>query len=242
MVRSSVSRIRNRDRIISANAQNAAPSPYDRLRPRCHATRPRNPSTYFSNSHPRRLFPTPATPVTTTNRARPSAWVACSASLTARSSASRPAIGACRPSTRCAPPTAATTVSARNSRTGSALPFSTCSPMSLNATAACVNDRVSGSTHTDPGSAAVCTRAAVFTASPATMPSFVAPSVTATDPVTIPTRIDNPGAPEASPSATISVTRSSPARTARSASSSCETGTPHTAITASPMNFSIVPP
>ena len=37
-------------------------------------------------------------------------------------------------------------------------------------------------------------------------------------------------------------TSSSPARTARSASSSRATGTPHTAITASPMNFSTVPP
>jgi hypothetical protein len=32
------------------------------------------------------------------------------------------------------------------------------------------------------------------------------------------------------------------ARTARSSSSSCATGTPNTAITASPMNFSTVPP
>ena len=37
-------------------------------------------------------------------------------------------------------------------------------------------------------------------------------------------------------------TSSSAARTARSASSSCATGVPQTAITASPMNFSTVPP
>ena len=37
-------------------------------------------------------------------------------------------------------------------------------------------------------------------------------------------------------------TRSRPARTARSASSSWATGAPHTAMTASPMNFSTVPP
>ena len=35
---------------------------------------------------------------------------------------------------------------------------------------------------------------------------------------------------------------SAAARTARKASSSCATGTPKTAMTASPMNFSIVPP
>ena len=74
------------------------------------------------------------------------------------------------------------------------------------------------------------------------MPSLTAPRVTATEPVTMPTRIDSSGAPTLAPSAATSATRSSPARTARSASSSCETGTPHTAITASPMNFSIVPP
>ena len=37
-------------------------------------------------------------------------------------------------------------------------------------------------------------------------------------------------------------TKSSAARTARSASSSCAVGVPQTAITASPMNFSTVPP
>jgi len=35
---------------------------------------------------------------------------------------------------------------------------------------------------------------------------------------------------------------STAARTARRASSSCTCGTPNTAITASPMNFSTVPP
>ena len=38
------------------------------------------------------------------------------------------------------------------------------------------------------------------------------------------------------------VDQSSAARTARSASSSCAIGVPQTAMTASPMNFSIVPP
>ena len=44
------------------------------------------------------------------------------------------------------------------------------------------------------------------------------------------------------PSAETPETRSSAARTARSASSSCATGAPQTAMTASPMNFSTVPP
>ena len=82
----------------------------------------------------------------------------------------------------------------------------------------------------------------MFTTSPATIPSAVAPTVTATSPVTIPTRCANPGAPTSPPSAVTIATSSNPARTARSASSSSATGTPHTAITASPMNFSITPP
>ena len=104
------------------------------------------------------------------------------------------------------------------------------------------SDRVVRSTQTVPGSAFACTRAAVLTASPATMPWPVAPIVTATSPVTTPTRIAKPGAPTESPNAATASARSSPARTARSASSSWAVGTPQTAITASPMNFSIVPP
>ena len=62
---------------------------------------------------------------------------------------------------------------------------------------------MASSTHTLPGSATDCTRAAVLTASPATMPSAVAPTVTATSPVTTPTRIARPGAPTSSPIAAI---------------------------------------
>jgi hypothetical protein len=82
----------------------------------------------------------------------------------------------------------------------------------------------------------------VFTASPATIPSPAAPSVTATSPVTTPARAASPGTPASAPSWATAATRSSPARTARSASPSAATGVPHTAITASPMNFSSTPP
>ena len=84
------------------------------------------------------------------------------------------------------------------------------------------------STHTWSGPAALCTRAAVLTASPATMPSPVAPSVTATSPVTMPARSVRPGTPTSLPSAETPATRSRPARTARSASPSvCDRRTPH---------------
>ena len=78
---------------------------------------------------------------------------------------------------------------------------------------------------------------AVLTMSPATMPWLVAPMVTAASPVRMPARAWMPG-----PRVRTASTRSSPARTARSASSSWATGAPHTAITASPMNFSTLPP
>ena len=69
------------------------------------------------------------------------------------------------------------------------------------------------------------------------MPWFVAPIVTAASPVSTPARAWMPG-----PSVGTASTSSSAARTARSASSSCATGAPQTAMTASPMNFSTVPP
>ena len=92
-------------------------------------------------------------------------------------------------------------------------------------------------TSTVPGSAADWMRDAVLTRSPATMPWPSAPSVTAASPVRTPAR-----ACERRIEAGTAATRSSAARTARSASSSWATGVPHTAITASPMNFSTVPP
>ena len=64
-----------------------------------------------------------------------------------------------------------------------------------------------------------------------------APTVTATSPVDTAARMARPGCSSATDAAS-----SSPVRTARSASSSWATGVPHTATTASPMNFSIVPP
>ena len=77
----------------------------------------------------------------------------------------------------------------------------------------------------------------MFTRSPATIPWFVAPSVTAASPVSTPARAWIPG-----PSDRTALTSSSADRTARSASSSCAVGAPQTAMTASPMNFSTTPP
>ena len=159
-----------------------------------------------------------------------------------RSSASRPTSGPSSPSTRCAPPSTDTTRVARHNRTGSALPFSWCSPASANPTADAVSRCVTSSTSTHPGSETACAREAVFTASPATIPSPTAPNVTATSPVTTPARAASPGTPASAPTSGTAATRSSAARTARSASPSAAIGVPHTAMTASPMNFSTTPP
>ena len=108
--------------------------------------------------------------------------------------------------------------------------------------AASVAHRVRSPTSTVPGSAADWMRLAVFTRSPATMPWPSAPIVTAASPVSTPARALRSGAPTSSPSAATDAINSSAARTARSASSSRATGVPHTAMTASPMNFSTIPP
>ena len=159
-----------------------------------------------------------------------------------RSSVSRPVSGASSPSTRWLPPTPDSTQVAPHSRCGSSLPFSACSPASANPIPPPASRCVTPSTSTCPGWADACTRDAVFTASPATIPSPTAPSVTATSPVTTPARAASPGTPASVPSWPTAATRSSAARTARSASPSEATGVPHTAITASPMNFSTTPP
>ena len=197
---------------------------------------------YFRNSQPSRDLPTPAGPDTSTSRGTCRSAAAWNSSLTVRSSASRPVSGASSPSTRWLPPTPASTLVARHSRAGSALPFSTCSPASANPIALPASRCVGASTSTEPGSAAACTRDAVFTASPATIPSPIAPTVTATSPVTTPARAASPGTPAPAPSSATAAIRSSAARTARSASPSVAVGVPHTAITASPMNFSTTPP
>jgi hypothetical protein len=88
-----------------------------------------------------------------------------------------------------------------------------------------------------PGAAAAWILLAVLTRSPVTMPCPSAPIATAASPVCTPARACSEGS-----SVGIAATSSSAARTARSASSSFATGAPQTAITASPMNFSTVPP
>ena len=74
------------------------------------------------------------------------------------------------------------------------------------------------------------------------MPSAVAPMVTATSPVTTPTRIASPGTPTSSPKRGDRLHELEPGPYRALGVVPGATGTPHTAITASPMNFSTVPP
>ena len=163
--------------------------------------------------------------------------------MSSRSSSSRPTNGGSRASARPWPPRRATTATARQARSGSSLPLSSYSPASSNAIACDAARYVASPTSTVPGSAADCRREAVLTRSPATIPCPVAPIVTAASPVKTPARARRRCAASTPGSrlATV-VTSSSADRTARSASSSWAVGAPQTAMTASPMNFSIVPP
>jgi hypothetical protein len=113
-----------------------------------------------------------------------------------------------------------------------ALALSSRSRASPVSTAAATNASVCAPTSTSPGSAACSNRAATLTASPVASRSSVPVS---TSPVLTPIRPSTPSSGNASRISTA-------ARHALSASSSCATGTPNTAITASPMNFSTVPP
>ena len=120
--------------------------------------------------------------------------------------------------------------------------MSTFSPAGSNVIATEAARIVPSSTSRLPGGAADWSREAVLTMSPATMPWPVAPIVTAASPVVTPARSCRSGESTWVPSSRTARISSSPARTARSASSSCAVGVPKAAMTASPMNFSTTPP
>ena len=95
-----------------------------------------------------------------------------------------------------------------------------------------------------PIGATPCSRDAVFTTSPIAMPCSddSAPTETTATPVSIPIRTASGRSWFVSLSSSITGGIRSALKTARCASSSWATGAPYTAITASPMNFSTVPP
>jgi hypothetical protein len=113
----------------------------------------------------------------------------------------------------------------------------------------CVPDRTGGKvgspSSTSPAPAACSSRAATLTGSPVTNVSRLDGSPATTSPVLTPMR-SAIRVPKRRSSSSLRAPRraciSSAARHARSASSSCASGTPKTASTASPTNFSTVPP
>ena len=156
------------------------------------------------------------------------------------SSVSRPMSGArlCRSRW----PGGATARTAMDAWTGRRLPLASTGSMSAYSKESRVAMRVSGPTTTVPGSAASWSRLAVFTTSPMAVYSRPARTVpTSTSPVLMPTRMRTGTPPSAAMPAMVCCMRS-PARTARSASSSWATGAPNSATMASPTTLSTRPP
>ena len=135
-----------------------------------------------------------------------------------------------------APADLATTRNARHAGTGDALPLRTCSPAGSNAMALVGRAFLPRPRAHLWGGATDCSLLAVLTRSPATMPSPVAPIVTAASPVKTPARAEIPR------DSLTDVDEAQRGAHCRSASFSRATGAPQIAMTASPMNFSIVPP
>ena len=172
-------------------------------------------------------------------------------SVCATSSARRSApISSCRPTNgesnaRATPGASARTLRRRYASSGSALPRRTTGPSGSTSTASRTSRSVASPSTASPGSASSWSRLPTFTAEPVTkVPPADAWPETAS-PVLIPIRSRKRtprSRSSASSRAWTAVSMSSAARIARRASSSCATGTPKTAITSSPANFSTVPP
>ena len=227
-------------RTISPSGQNVIPSPYARQCPVRNVARP---SARATSSLARRDLPSPGTPRIVKSRHERSSSTRASAPARRSSSVARPTNGPS--SLRTTPVAARSTSLSRQASTGSLLPLrlsgSTGSASTAPATSRCVSRPI----RTPPAPAAASSRFAVFTTSPVTIVEAAAASPATTSPVLIPIRISSstPHVASSSPFSRESLSRiSAAARTARSASSSCTTGTPKTAMTASPMNFSTVPP
>ena len=187
------------------------------------------------NSSRSRDLPVPAGAMTLTRNGRRSSSTRLAASSSCARSPVRPKSGIRTRARVAARPASG------SARSGARFPFATSSTAGPNAKWPAAALAVREPHMIDHGSASCCNRAAVFTASPVTRKSPELPSrVATTSPVFRPMRIGS-----RSPSFGSARTRSrscSAAAIARTASSPCAWGKPKTAMTASPMNFSSVPP
>ncbi len=215
------------------------PSPYGRHRPRNTVARS---SSSATNASSRRDFPTPPTPSTVNRWQERSETVRSNAPNNDDSSRRRPTIGAS--SLRANPAALGSTFCRRNAVRRSTFPFTPSGSSGSASTASRTSRYVPSPIRISSGPAACSSRAATLTASPAASVPW-ARSATTTSPVLTPVRTWM-STPCAVRSSSFSPSSASPisaaARTARSASSSRILGTPNTAMTASPMNFSTVPP
>ena len=199
------------------------------------------PSMYLRSSQASRLLPMPPWPVTDRSRTRRSREVAWRKSLSRRSSSSRPTNGASMPSLRPWPPRSATTRRARHAGTGAGLPLRSCSPAGSKAIAArrgalggLADEDGAGRRHRlEPGRGVHHVAGDHPLADRADRDGGLAGEDAGPQLERLVARL--------APRWRTASTRSRAVRTARSASSSCATGVPQTAITASPMNFSTVP-
>ncbi len=185
------------------------------------------------NSAASRDFPIPGSPTSVNRSGREVVMTRENACLSIASSSDLPTKGIVRRTERVLSP------STLKAASGSAKPLASTRRSSPKDTSSSASARVVRPTRISPGCAAACSRAAVLTTDPVTRSWSSGPVPVAASPDPMPTRICS-GSGRLSSSQRRS-TRSriaSPARTARRASSSCTRGSPNTAITASPMNFS----
>ena len=180
-----------------------------------------------------RDFPIPASPAMVTNAGIP-VWVARARhSRRIVSSLDRPTSGMVRRAERVVRP------STGYAERSSVNPLARMFRRTPNATSDSVSVWVVPPASTSPGPAAVWSRAAAFTTGPVTRSCPAGPTPVAATPDSMPTRTRSGSAsPSALPRRRRRPRIARPARTARSASSSWTVGSPNTAITASPMNFS----
>ena len=153
---------------------------------------------------------------------RPSMGRRWSAASSSASWASRPIVGARSEPIASSRDRCARTPTTRKARTGVALPLNDSGATASISIASATASAVASPTRTVPGSAAVCSRAAVLTVSPVTRPASGPSTAWTTSPVLTPTRSRRslPSRSRRAPSRSTASTRARPVRTARSASSS----------------------
>ena len=229
---------------IWASGRRLRPSPYAWQHPlRQAASTSGRSSSQTPSSCTRRDLPMPASAVIRAKRDAPDATAASNSAPRQRSSDCRPtkALANVRVSSspgRWMPP------STSQGRTSARLPLSWTGGMRENSATRAAIVCVSSPTATPPAGASVCRRAAMLTESPTRKPCPEAgstPRRTSAGPVFTPIRARS-RLPSHSGSSVIRSWSLTAALTARSASSSWIVGKPKTPATASPMNFSTVPP